>query len=199
MPAYFTSNRHGYSVRFSPFNPDRMVVASSQFFGLAGGGTLYFLEMNEIDKEIKEVQKYEWSDGLFDVAWSESDYNLVITGSGDGSVQLWNTNLDTPAPQMVYREHKKEIYSIDWSKVPFEQLVLSASWDCTIKLWDPIRQNSLSTYIGHSQLVYNAMFASLIPNTFASVSGDGYLKIWDILCFDRPIATIKAHDGEVNL
>lgn len=98
---------------------------------------------------------------------------------------------------MVYREHKKEIYSVDWSKVPYEQLFISASWDSTVKIWDPIRNHSLSTYIGHTQLVYNAVFASHIPNTFASVSGDGMLKIWDILCYDLPIASIKAHEGEV--
>jgi hypothetical protein len=39
MPTYLTPNRHGYSVRFSPFQPDRLVCATSQYYGLAG---LYF-------------------------------------------------------------------------------------------------------------------------------------------------------------
>lgn len=45
MATFLTPNRHGYSVRFSPFNPERLVVATSQYFGLAGGGTLFLLEI----------------------------------------------------------------------------------------------------------------------------------------------------------
>jgi len=66
-----------------------------------------------------------------------------------------------------------------------------------VKLWDPNRQNSLNTYLGHSQLVYNAMFSPHIPNTFASVSGDGYMKIWSAGNTVRPTTSVKAHDAEV--
>lgn len=138
--------------------------------------------------------------------WSEENENIVVSVSGDGSIQLWNVNTDSESgssplsllPQMIYKEHKKEIYSIDWSRTRREQFVLTASWDCTIKLWDPNRTNSLSTYAGHSPIIYNAMFSPHIPNTFASVGGDGYLKIWNLFGFDQPIASIKAHDGEVS-
>jgi peroxin-7 len=67
MPSYFTANRHGYGVRFSPFDPNQMIVATSQFYGLAGGGTLYFLEMTTDGIAIKEKQQFQWKDGLFDV------------------------------------------------------------------------------------------------------------------------------------
>lgn len=36
MPSYLTPNRHGYSVRFSPFQADKVVCATSQYFGLTG-------------------------------------------------------------------------------------------------------------------------------------------------------------------
>lgn len=32
------------------------------------------------------------------------------------------------------REHKKEVYSVDWSRTRQEQHILSASWDCSVKL-----------------------------------------------------------------
>ncbi|XP_026473457.1 peroxisomal targeting signal 2 receptor [Ctenocephalides felis] len=196
MPTFLTPNRHGYSVRFSPFSPDRIAVATSQYYGLAGGGTLFLLELTP-DGGIIEIQSLQWGDGLFDVVWSEIDSNTVITASGDGGLQLWNiTNVPT-MPHSVYKEHKKEVYSVDWSRTRQEQHMLSASWDCTVKLWDPNRLTSLSTYLGHSQLVYNAMFSRHIPNTFASVSGDGFLKLWNTLNSQRPDASIKAHDAEV--
>lgn len=37
-------------------------------------------------------------------------------------------------PPRTLREHKKEVYSVDWSQTRQEQLVLSASWDCSVKL-----------------------------------------------------------------
>lgn len=138
--------------------------------------------------------------------WSEQNENVAVSASGDGSLQLWNCGAvddKNPAaaamvPQTCYREHTKEVYSVDWSKTRQEQLMVSASWDCTTKLWDPLRTHSLSTYRGHSELVYNAKFALHMPNTFASVSGDGYLKIWNALS-QRPTASVKAHDAEVVL
>lgn len=130
----------------------------------------------------------------------------MVTASGDGGLQLWNINSDSiggdlspsTSPKMCYQEHTKEVYSVDWSKARQEQLMLSASWDCSIKLWDPVRTSSLSTYQGHSELVYNAKFALHMPNTFASVSGDGFLKIWNSMSM-RPVASVKAHNAEVQI
>lgn len=76
MPTYFTPNRHGYAVKFSRFSPDRVVVASSQFFGLAGGGTLFILDVVD-DDNIKEVKTYQWSDGLFDVVSSQLIIGII--------------------------------------------------------------------------------------------------------------------------
>ncbi|CAH0555801.1 unnamed protein product [Brassicogethes aeneus] len=193
MASFITPNRHGYSVRFSPFNPDRLVVATSQFFGLTGGGTLFILDLN--DNKIVEVQSSQWTDGLFDVVWSENNPDHVVSASGDGGLQLWN--LSTPnVPPVTFWEHKKEVYSVDWARTRQDQLFLSASWDRSIKLWDPNRQSSLGTFTGHSQLVYNAMFSPHLPNCFASVSGDGSLKLWNSLS-PQPSTSFRVHDAEV--
>lgn len=203
MPTYFTTNRHGYAVRFSRCTPDRLFVASSQYFGLTGAGTLYVLDFTDDDDSFKEVKLFQWSDGLFDIVASETDPNVLISVSGDGTLQLWNLesiNDNSPLanlPQMIYKEHKKEVYSIDWLSVRSDNYVLSASWDLSIKLWDPNFTTSLCTYNGHSKIVYNAVLSPLIPNTFASVSADGYLKIWNIFNKDKPIASLKSHDGEI--
>lgn len=124
--------------------------------------------------------------------------------SGDGSLQLWNVDFadnDDDAkscvPLSYYSEHTKEVYSVDWSKSVENPSMLTASWDCSIKLWDPIQTTSLATYMGHSQLVYSAKFAHQMSKVFASVSGDGYLKLWSVLD-SRPSAAIRAHDAEVK-
>ena len=130
--------------------------------------------------------------------WSEQNANCVVTASGDGVLQLWDIDSNSNTPKCCYAEHTKEVYSIDWNNTRHEQLMLSASWDCSIKLWDPMRKHSLMTYMGHSQLVYNAKFSVHMANTFASVSGDGYLNLWNTMN-PNPVARIKAHDAEVCL
>src|SRR5271155_2335093 len=36
---------------------------------------------------------YNTQDGLYDIAWSEVHENQLVTGSGDGSVKLWDITL----------------------------------------------------------------------------------------------------------
>lgn len=201
MTTFLTPNRHGYNVRFSPYDPDRLVVATSQYYGLAGGGTLFVLRLlpgSNGSSALIEARSMHWSDGLFDVAWSEQNADCVVTASGDGGLQLWNIGSPAAAPKLCYREHTKEVYSVDWSRAREAAQMLSASWDCTIKLWDPVRVQSLSTYRGHAELVYSAKFAPHMANTFASVGGDGLLKLWSTQS-GRPAAWVRAHDAEVSV
>ncbi|PNF21667.1 Peroxisomal targeting signal 2 receptor [Cryptotermes secundus] len=242
-------------------------------FRSAGGGTLFLLEVVP-DNGLVEVACTQWSDGLFDVAWSETDANIIVSASGDGGLQLWNMScpqitdsypqavnivngmsrprvinsefsnssrqelptgkgillLVTVAerskactifarseteivgsnptqgmdvcvclqlPPQTFREHKKEVYSVDWSQTRQEQFVLSASWDCSTKLWDPNRPNSLATFLGHTQLVYSAMWSPHVPSCFASVSGDGTMKVWNTHMPQHPSMSLRAHDAEV--
>jgi WD40 repeat protein len=67
---------------------------------ILGGGTLFALEVTA-DGNLKEISTSQWSDGLFDVAWSECDANIVATASGDGTLQLWNLS----NPQVSCRRH----------------------------------------------------------------------------------------------
>lgn len=199
MTTFLTPNRHGYNVRFSPYDPDRLVVATSQYYGLAGGGTLFVLRLLPGGGALVESRSLTWTDGLFDVAWSEQNADCVVSASGDGGLQLWNIgSAAATGPKMCYREHTKEVYSVDWSRARDSPQMLSASWDCTIRLWDPVRTQSLSTYRGHAELVYSAKFAPLMASTFASVGGDGLLKLWSTQSA-RPVAWVKAHDAEVSV
>ena len=56
---------------------------------LSGGGKLIINDLAASGNGV--VCSSDWKDGLFDVAWSEEFANNVVTASGDGSLQLWNT------------------------------------------------------------------------------------------------------------
>jgi peroxin-7 len=68
----------------------------TEMFYFAGGGTLFLLDVVP-DNGLVEVACTQWSDGLFDVVWSETDANIIVSASGDGGLQLWNMS----CPQVV--------------------------------------------------------------------------------------------------
>ncbi|KAH0622333.1 hypothetical protein JD844_024539 [Phrynosoma platyrhinos] len=64
-----------------------------------------------------------------------------------------------------------QVYSVDWSQTRGEQLIVSGSWDQTVKLWDPAVGQSLCTFKGHEGVIYSTIWSPHIPGCFASASG----------------------------
>ena len=64
-----------------------------------------------------------------------------------------------------------QVSSVHWSVTRQEQLVLSSSWDGTVRLWDPQAGSCLTVFTDHTAMVYSACWSPHLPHTFASVSG----------------------------
>ncbi|KAF6731960.1 Peroxisomal targeting signal 2 receptor [Oryzias melastigma] len=131
IQVFRSPGRHGYAVEVSPFIPNRVACAASQYYGIAGCGTLLILD--ETPRGLVSVRSWEWGDGLFDVAWSETNEHLLVAGGGDGSLHLWDT-ANQDAPLRVSKEHTQEVDSVSWSQTRGENLVVSGSWDHTAKV-----------------------------------------------------------------
>uniref|UniRef100_A0A8B9RH42 Peroxin-7 n=1 Tax=Astyanax mexicanus TaxID=7994 RepID=A0A8B9RH42_ASTMX len=185
--------RHGYAVEVSPFLPNRLACATAQYYGIAGCGTLFVLEQRETDVQL--LRSFDWNDGLFDVTWSESNEHVLVTGGGDGSLQIWDT-ANPKGPIQVLKEHTQEVYSVDWSQTRGENLVVSGSWDHTAKVWDPERFQSVCTLQGHEGVLYSTIWSPHISSCFASASGDGTLRVWDVKSGSCRMA-IPAHKTEI--
>uniref|UniRef100_K1QK19 Chorion peroxidase n=1 Tax=Magallana gigas TaxID=29159 RepID=K1QK19_MAGGI len=162
-----TKGRHGYSVEFSPFFPTKLACASSQYYGIAGCGTLYVIETGPNGLIPQTV--FDWNDGLFDITWAENNENILVTGAGDGHVVVWDIN-QRRGPIKAYKEHTKEVNSVHWSQTRQEHYFLSGSWDKSMKLWDISRSQSLTTFLGHEAIVYSVRWSPHIPGSFASAS-----------------------------
>ena len=42
---------------------------------------------------IQHLPSYDTQDSLYDLAWSEQHEHQLVTGSGDGSLKLWDVTL----------------------------------------------------------------------------------------------------------
>jgi coatomer subunit beta' len=79
---------------------------------------------------------------------------------------------------------------------PSEPLVLSASWDDLIKLWNwEAGWQCIRTFEGHSDRVYQVKFnPQTAGNTFASCSADSTIKIWN-MDSPTPVASFECDQG----
>ncbi|KAH7103441.1 WD40 repeat-like protein [Auriculariales sp. MPI-PUGE-AT-0066] len=165
-----------YSVKPSPFFEGTYAVASAANYGIIGNGRLHVLRSRPPPFRLDKL--YETQDGLYDVAWSEVHEAQVAGGSGDGSVKLWDVNIND-LPIRAWHEHTRETMSVDWSNVTKDRF-LSSSWDGSIRIWTPERPHSLTALAANAACVYQAAWSPHSPGILASVSADGSLKIFDL-------------------
>ncbi|XP_005090618.1 peroxisomal targeting signal 2 receptor [Aplysia californica] len=189
-----TKSRHGYSVKFSPYLPQRIACATSQYYGIVGSGSIFVLDVDP--SGVRVVQQFEWSEGVFDLTWAENNENILVAAGGDGSIQVWDVS-QPQGPLKALREHTKEVNAVDWSQTRNEHFVLSASWDKLIKLWDISQAQSIETFQGHDHIVYQVSWSPHVPGCFASASGDHSVRVWDCRRSDGCVALIPAHEAEV--
>ena len=114
---------------------------------------------------------------MFDTAWSELHENQILAASGDGSIKLFDIQLDN-FPIQTWSEHAREVFSVHWNLVA-KDTFLSSSWDGTIKIWNPVHPASILTLPTHS-CTYSAQFSPHSPSLLSAVSSDSHLRVFDL-------------------
>ncbi|RMZ77322.1 hypothetical protein DV737_g4448, partial [Chaetothyriales sp. CBS 132003] len=176
MLEFRTQGFQGYAVKYSPFFDDTLCVASSANFGLVGNGRLYVLKLTP--QGIQLAKWYPTQDALYDLTFSETHSAHVLTSSGDGSLKLYDTSLQPEFPIATFQEHSREAFSCSWnltSKATFA----SSSWDGTVKIWNPERQQSLLTLPTHS-CTYSTQWSPHTDGMLSAVCSDSHMRIWDL-------------------
>lgn len=88
--------------------------------------------------------------------------------------QLWD--LKTNKLLREWREHRAEVYAVDWNLVNKEQ-VLTGAWDNALKLWHPDELASIASFREHTKCIYAAQWHPRHADMFASASGDCTVKV----------------------
>lgn len=181
MLEFNTAGFNAYAVKYSPFFDNRLAVSAGANFGLVGNGRLYILSLTP--QGIVCDKYFETQDCLFDTAWSEAHENHLLAAGGDASVKLFDIGLsqpgqDTAFPIAAWNEHSREVLCVHWNLVSKDRF-LSSSWDGSIKVYSPERDQSLRTLPVHS-CVYSAQFSPHAPEVITAVSRDSHLRVFDL-------------------
>ncbi|ETO25084.1 WD repeat-containing protein [Reticulomyxa filosa] len=94
------------------------------------------------------------------------DFNKIITKYVRGFESL-----------MILRGHDNTVNSVQFSADSCK--IVSASYDCTVRIWDVVSGKQLQIFIGHTDRVFSARF-SPDGNTIVSCSGDKTIRLWNI-------------------
>jgi len=128
----------------------------------------------------------EWVNGV-SVA---KDGSFIVSGSGDKTVRTWDTKSMSQA--LVLRGHNDFVRSVCVT----DDYVVSASDDCTIKLWKDVnkgKNNNVKTVKGHQKGIYCVSAGT--GNQYASASRDATVRVWQD---EKQKLVFKHHKQDVN-
>ena len=121
------------------------------------------------------------------------DNNIVVNSKNKRIQSAHYKKRIKPKNMVILKKHTSNIKYLCFS---INGLLASASWDCTICLWNPVECVCLFQLVGHDGYVQACTFS---PNglLLASASDDETVKVWDIEK-GKCSKTLEAHTEEIH-
>ena len=121
------------------------------------------------------------------------DGKLVVSGSLDGRIIVWNAQTGNPALPPL-KKHSNAISSLAFS--PNGRQIASGSFDKSILIWDLTTGQAIAgPFLGHTDSVWAVCF-SPDGEQIASGSGDSTIRLWNIRTGHILLSPLTGHtDG----
>ncbi|XP_047327321.1 WD-40 repeat-containing protein MSI4-like [Impatiens glandulifera] len=172
-----------------------------EFCSVGDDSCLIFWDVRTCSNPTIKVDKAHDGD-IHCVDWNSHDLNLILTGSADNTVMIYDRRkLTYGLPVHVFEGHNADVLCVQWS--PDKASVFgSSSEDGTLNLWDYEKMGGMQelggssdsspgllfNHCGHRGKVVDFHWSSFDPWTIVSVSDDGdsiggggTLQIWRII------------------
>ncbi|XP_063624491.1 GATOR2 complex protein WDR24 [Cydia splendana] len=132
-----------------------------------------------------------------DVAWNSIEENTIATAATNGAVVVWNLGRSGRSKQEhVFSDHKRTVNKVSFHLTD-PALLISGSQDGTMKCFDLRMKEVARTFISNTESIRDVQFSPHQAHTFAAVSENGSVQLWDVRRSERCVVQFTAHSGPV--
>lgn len=134
------------------------------------------------------------SDAVLDLSWNRVVRNVLASASADETVVLWDLQQGKPAATLT--KHTDKVQTLKFH--PFEaQTLLTGSYDKSAILYDCRSPDDSHRIWRFSGQVERVIWDHFSPCHFLVSTEDGFIYCLDARS-DKPVFTLRAHDGEIS-
>ncbi|KAK2833452.1 hypothetical protein Q5P01_017341 [Channa striata] len=133
-----------------------------------------------------------------DFAWDPFDTHRLAVAGDDAKIRLWQVpqgglKETLIEPELILQGHTEKIYSIKFHPLA-SGLLVSSSYDLTVRLWNLKSGEQVKSLIGHQDQVFGMAWS---PNgkLLATVCKDGKVRIYDPRKSSTPVQEGPGPEG----
>ncbi|XP_008206371.1 GATOR complex protein WDR24 isoform X2 [Nasonia vitripennis] len=132
-----------------------------------------------------------------DVAWNLIEDHMLATAATNGAVVVWNLNRPSRSKQEhVFVDHKRTVNKVSFH-MSEPMWLISGSQDGTMKCFDLRIKEATRTFYSNTESVRDVQFSPHQAHTFAAVSENGHVQLWDLRRPDKYFQHFTAHSGPI--